>query len=48
MYETCVYAITPRLWRWEVRCGGTLLRCGMSPTQTAAEAAVKEITSVCE
>ena len=37
MYEHSVYSITPNLWRWEVRCGGALLRCGTAPTQAAAE-----------
>jgi hypothetical protein len=37
MYELSVYAITPYLWRWEIRCGGALLRCGTAPTRVAAE-----------
>jgi hypothetical protein len=37
MYETSVYSITPNLWRWEIRCGGALLRCGTRPTRAAAE-----------
>jgi hypothetical protein len=37
MYQLLVYAITANLWRWEIRCGGTLLRCGTAPTQVAAE-----------
>ena len=32
-----VYAITPNLWRWEIRLGGALLRCGTGPTRGAAE-----------
>jgi len=26
MYQVSVYPITPNLWRWEIRCGGALLR----------------------
>ena len=36
MYQLLVYAITPGLWRWEIRCGGALLRCGTAPTKHAA------------
>ena len=36
MYELSVYAITRHLWRWEIRCGGALLRCGTAPTRDAA------------
>ena len=43
MYELSVYPITPSLWRWEVRCGGALLRCGTAPTRGAAERAVNEV-----
>jgi hypothetical protein len=28
--------ITPHLWRWEIRCGGALLRCGTAPTRVLA------------
>jgi hypothetical protein len=37
MYEFAVYPITLNLWRWEVRYGGALLRCGTAPTRAAAE-----------
>ncbi len=37
MYQISVYCITAKLWRWEVRCGGALLRCGTAPTKVAAE-----------
>ena len=37
MYQLLVYPITANLWRWEIRCGGTLLRCGTAPTRVAAE-----------
>ena len=40
MYETSIYSITPNLWRWEIRCGGALLRCGTAPTRAAAEMGV--------
>jgi hypothetical protein len=43
MYQLSVYAITPYLWRWEIRCGGALLRCGTAPTQGAAEMAVRDV-----
>ena len=41
MCELIVYAITPQLWRWEIRRIGTLLRCGTAPTRIAAENEVK-------
>ncbi len=37
MYRLSVYPITPSLWRWEIRCGGALLRCGTAPTRRLAE-----------
>jgi hypothetical protein len=37
MYDLLIYPITANLWRWEVRCGGALLRCGTAPTRVAAE-----------
>jgi hypothetical protein len=43
MYQLCVYRITPNLWRWEIRCGGALLRCGTARTKAAAERDVREI-----
>jgi hypothetical protein len=45
MYELSVYPITPDLWRWEIRCGGALLRCGTAPTRAAAEMAVRDVIS---
>ena len=45
MYELSVYSITPNLWRWEIRSGGALLRCGTAPTKVAAERDVSEIVS---
>jgi hypothetical protein len=27
MYRIPVYSITPKLWRWELRCGGAPLHC---------------------
>jgi hypothetical protein len=41
MYVLTVYSITPKLWRWEIRCGGALLRCGTAPSRVAAEMAVE-------
>jgi hypothetical protein len=43
MYQASVYPITPLLWRWEIRCGGALLRCGTAPTKVAAARAVNEV-----
>jgi len=37
MYQLSVYPLTPNLWRWEIRSGGALLRCGTAPTKVAAE-----------
>jgi hypothetical protein len=42
MYQLSVYALTPYLWRWEIRCAGALLRCGTAPTRVAAEMAVRD------
>ena len=44
-YQVSVYAITPNLWRWEVRCGGALLRCGTAPTSVAAEMDVNDVVN---
>jgi hypothetical protein len=43
MYQRSVYAITPNLWRWEIRCGGALLRCGTARTKDDAERAVNAV-----
>lgn len=43
MYQVSVYSITPKLWRWELRCSGTLLRCGTAPTKFVAEIEVSLI-----
>jgi hypothetical protein len=43
MYALSVFAITPYLWRWEIRRGGALLRCGTAPTQVTAEMAVRDV-----
>lgn len=45
MYQVSVYPIAPKLWRWEIRCGGTLLRCGTAPTRVAAERDVNEVVN---
>jgi hypothetical protein len=37
MYHISVYPLTPNLWRWEIRSGGALLRCGTASTEVAAE-----------
>jgi hypothetical protein len=43
MYELSVYPITPYLWRWEIRCGGALLRCGTAPTRDDAAMQVNDV-----
>lgn len=43
MYQLSIYPITPTLWRWEIRCGGALLRCGTAPTKLAAERSVSAV-----
>ena len=45
MYQVFVYAITANLWRWEIRCAGTLLRCGTAPTRVAAERDASEVVN---
>ncbi len=37
MYELSIYLIAPSLWRWEIRCGTVLFRCGTARTKMAAE-----------
>jgi hypothetical protein len=41
MFRLVIYPITLGLWRWEVRSGGALFRCGTDKTESAAEAAAK-------
>jgi hypothetical protein len=43
MYQISVYPITPNLWRWEIRCGGALLRCGTAYTRVEAERDVNKV-----
>jgi hypothetical protein len=45
MYQVSVYAITSNLWRWEIRSGGVLLRCGTAPSRVAAEKDVNEVVN---
>ena len=45
MYQLSVYAIEPNLWRWELRSGGALLRCGTAPTRVAAEMDMNEVVN---
>ena len=45
MYQVSVYTIIPSLWRWEIRCGGALLRCGTAETRGAAEKAANEVVN---
>lgn len=46
MYQVSVYPITPNLWRWEIRCGGALLRCGTAETRVAAERVGHEVVNI--
>ena len=45
MYEISVYPITPNLWRWEIGCGGALLRCGTAHTKIAAEMDANDVVN---
>jgi hypothetical protein len=45
VYELTFYPITPHLWRWEIRCGGALLRCGTAYTRAAAERTVNDVVN---
>jgi hypothetical protein len=45
MCQVSVYALTPKLWRWEIRFGGALLRCGTAPTRVAAEMDVNHVVN---
>ena len=45
MFQLSVYPITANLWRWEIRCGGALLRCGTAPTRVAAEMDVNDVVN---
>ena len=45
MYQISVYPITPFLWRWEVRCGGALLRCSTAPTRALAEGDINHVVN---
>jgi hypothetical protein len=45
MYEASVYSIGPNLWRWEIRCGGALLRCGTAATRAIAELYVQAVVN---
>jgi hypothetical protein len=45
MYQLSVYPLTPNLWRWEIRSGGALLRCGTASTKVAAEMDVNEVVN---
>jgi hypothetical protein len=45
MCEISVYPITPNLWRWEIRCGSALLRCGTARTRVADEMDVNEFAN---
>lgn len=40
-----VYAITPNLWRWEIRSAGALVRCGTAATRITAESAANRFVN---
>jgi hypothetical protein len=42
-YEILIYPIAARLWRWEIRIAGALLRCGTARTEAAAEGGAMEV-----
>ena len=35
-YQILIYVIDSNLWRWEIRSGVTLLRCGTAKTEADA------------
>ena len=45
MYQVQIYPITLEIWRWEIRCGGALLRCGTAHTRLAAESEAMEVVN---
>jgi hypothetical protein len=45
MYEASVYSIAANLWRWEIRCGGALFRCGTAATRAIAELYVQAVVN---
>src|SRR5262249_29951079 len=45
MYHVSVYCIGLRLWRWEIRVGHVLLRCGTAFTEAAAQDAVRHLAN---
>ena len=45
MVEILIYPITPKLWRWEIRIGGALLRCGTAHTKQTAESEADEVVN---
>ena len=45
MYQILTYPIAADLWRWEIRCGGALLRCGTAHSRSAARGEVDEVVN---
>jgi hypothetical protein len=45
MYEIQIYQIVEELWRWEIRCDGTLLCCGTAHSEADAENEAREVIS---
>jgi hypothetical protein len=43
MFQISLYPIAANLWRWEVRYGSTLVRCGTAPSRNAAANDVKDL-----
>ena len=48
MYQIQIFPITPNLWRWEIRCGFVLLRCGTAPTRQDADTDAKQLVNAKE
>jgi len=46
MYDIIIYPITPNLWRWEIRCDGLLLRCGVARSKNIAAREANEFVGV--
>lgn len=40
--QICIYRIVDDLWRWEVRWGDQLIRCGTARSRVAAQSELTE------
>ena len=43
MCEIVIYPITENLWRWEIRRGGSLFRCGTARSDVVFENVKEEL-----